>query len=407
MKRLVRVPLLLMSLLILMMLPSAQSIFAQEETPSDTSPSELLSEKIHTAAQLLIGNFPQQSAQSIDISYLSPFGTEKITVIEHGYLPDSGGPAAYWLLELENVSVDYLKPKNVINYLGIRQETAEGMRDFVEMRSVLYAAPNAQWAPPVDEDTLRMAPGAIWQIHLSTSSIDPFSDYTLVNRLIDEDINVGLPEASQEERIFNLMMTDPNFLPDDYQATLESLTTEITELKQEIQAQALTDFDQNKTTTLEKESLNQSITDQLTLLEHGVEESADQVQAVAYWIFKVSHSDQDDESSDSTEADETETNDSTGDYRFISEDLWPFKGIQGMPNMPQYTLPLEITLVVPTETGAYMPLEQPSAQAAAPENWQGYLKLSFPIGSQMYEHYLDYQGERFDLIGDWGESAFN
>lgn len=402
MKRLICIPLLLMSLLVGMTLPSVPSSFAQEaELANNTILNDLLNEKTQVAAQLLIGNFPQQVVQSIDISYLSPFETEKITVVEHGYMPGSAGPAAYWLLELENLSDDYLKPMTVVNYLGIRQETAEGMRDFVEMTPVLYATANAQWAPLVDENTLRMAPGATWQIHLSTASLDPFSDYALVNRLLDEKINVGLPEASQDELIFNLSMADPNFSAEDYQATLDDLSTEIAELKQEIQAQALTDFGQRATTVIEKETLDQSMTDRLTLLEHGIEQAPDQMQPQAYWIFEVSNSELNDAATDDAEKTESD------DYRYISEDLWPFKGVQGMTDMPQYALPLEITLVIPTETGAYMPLAQPSAQAAAPENWQGYLKLSFPIGSQMYEHYLDYQGERLDLIGDWGESAFN
>lgn len=452
MRRLLLSPWLLS--LVLMMLPTLSTSFAQEDNQADyattTSPvstsenteesaqetdneteneaenefleeaitSDPLTQKRFEAAQLLIGNFLQQSAQSVDISYLSPFETEIITVIEHGYLPGSNGPAAYWLLELENTSDDYLKPMNVLNYLGIRQETAEGLRSFVEMRSKLYRAPNAQWASPVDLNTLRMAPGAIWQIHLSTPVTDPFSEYALVNRLIDESIHVGLPESSQEERLFHLMMTDPTFSIEDYDARLEALQLEIKQLKEDLQKQAMADFDETAPQPLELESLDQAITGQLTLIEHGVEDVLDSVQTSAYWIFELSddkamenalHSQENTTSDSDVETDASVENKPSKEsaFRYIAKDLWSFKGIQENAGLSVYDIPLEITVVVPTEGGLYMPIDQPTYQAAATDNWHGYLKLSFPITSPLHDHYLEYQGERFDIIGDWGLSVFN
>lgn len=400
--------------LVLTMLPSASTGFAQEDSVEDNTEENAeeavevdpFAEKNTEAARLLIGNFLQQSVQSIDISYLSPFETETITVVEHGYLPSSNGPAAYWLLELENISLDYLKPMSVLNYLGIRQETAEGLRSFVEMRSELYATPNAQWAPapPDDLETLRMVPGAIWQIHLSTPAVDPFSEYALVNRLIDEEIHVGLPESTEEERLFHLMMADPTFSLDDYEATVADLKTELKELKQASLEQALADFDQDLLDPLEREPLDQAITENLTLIEHGVETKSDSMQTSAYWIFELG--DGDDADTDEGLDDATENEDDTI-YRYIAEDLWPFKGVQELAGMPSYDIPLEISIVVPTEGGLYMPLEQLTYQAAASDDWHGYLKVSLPITSPIHDHYLEYQGERFDIISDWGSSDFN
>lgn len=391
---------------------------AKDESVEEAITADPISQKRLEAAQLLIGNFLQQSVQSIDISYLSPFETEIITVIEHGYLPGSNGPAAYWLIELENTSEDYLKPMNVLNYLAIRQETAEDIRSFVEMRSELYWPPNAQWSSSVDLNTLRMAPGAIWQIHLSAPVTDPFSEYALVNRLIDESIHVGLPESSQEERLFHLMMADPTFSIEDYDIKLEALELEIKQLKEASQKQAMTDFDATAPKPIELESLDQAITDQLTLIEHGVEDVLDPVQTSAYWIFEVGddkamENDQQSEeintSDSAVETDASVENDPSKQsaFRYIAKDLWLFKGIQENAGLSLYDIPLALTVVVPTPGGLYMPIDQPTYQAAASDNWHGYLKLSFPITSPLHDHYLEYQGERFDIIGDWGLSVFN
>lgn len=422
-------PLLLLSLLFFIA-PSTVISFAQEdsqesaaETTSETveeisedvtelaSETDPLTEKTVEAANLLIGNFLQQHVQAIDISFLSPFDTERITVIEHGYLPSDNGPAGYWLLEVENISQDYLKPMNVLTYLSIRQETADGLRSFVEMDVDLYPSPNAQWSAPFDIDTLQMAPGSVWQIRLSTPTLDPLSDYALVNRLINEDIHVGLPESSEEERLLRLIVADPNFSPEDYQQRISNLASELEELKQTSREQALADFDQVTPQPVEMEILDLAITDKLHLIEHGVEETEDSPLTSAYWIFKVEGS-QESLSTDSEESEDvTETN-SLDDsdqavYHYIAEDLWPFKGVQELSGLSAYDVPLDLTLVVPTEGGLYMPLEQPTYQAAAKANWQGYLKLSLPIISPLHDHYLDYQGERFDIIGDWGSSDFN
>lgn len=405
MRRLRFVPWLLSLVFLLLLLPVVQSSFAQEDTVKESQTSESLSEKTLEAAQLLIGNFPQQSALSIDLSYLSPFDTERITVIEHGYLPSEKGPAAYWLIELENISQSYLKPMTVLNYLNIRQETEDGIRSFVEMRSELITMPNAQWAPAVDSQSLMMAPGAVWQIRLLTPTVDPFSQYALVNALMAEDINVGLPTTSDEERIIHLVMADPNFSPEDYDSLVETLKNDSLALKQKALEEHLIAFEETASQPLEKATLDQAITERLTLIEHGVEEITEPVQTRAYWIFEWI-SQPEDVNQDQNDGESSTTNESAN-YQYIAEDLWPFKGIQELAGMSSYDIPLDITLVEPTASGFYMPLTQPHYQAAAQGKQQMFFKLSFPITSPLYEHFLDYNGERFDIIGDWGAGSFN
>ena len=376
----------LVALLVMFFVPLSSG--HSQESSSDTNQLEQLEleliAKRKEATALLYGNFYQAEELNQDISMIVPTGNERITITERGIL--AGGdnsPGAYWLIKVENISEQFQPGYSVLNYLMIQEDTPGAIKPanirITHLDSqLMYERPLAEL-----DLTTRFAPGTIQYFRILVPLENPFSYYQLVHQLKDDTFTSEVYEDNTGSREIMIILEQPdiNLNELDLSQQLEILLAEITELDEEL-IQAKTAYYSEleiDPSTLQAEDLDiplyplsQDSTESVVLVQHGIEQS-DEIVLEAFWVFK--------------------TTNTSSSYQYATKGLWWLTAHQSLPGLSNYSIPYTVQQVEPTSEGYFYLQENNLEQAMVEPGWEGYFKVSMPLGNALYEHYLLYGAE--------------
>lgn len=390
----------LVSLLLLLLVPIVTG-FSQESS-SDRQPESVpfeqleldLAAKRKEAADLLYGNYYQSEVLSQDISFIVPSGNELVTLIERGIL--AGGdsvPGAYWLIQVENISEQFLPAHSVLSHLMIQEATLASIKP-AAMR-ISHIDSQLMYEQPLEalDPTVRFAPGTIQHFRILVPLENPFAHYQLVQQTGQDTLISEIFQASPGGREIMLIVEQPdlNFEELDISEQMETLLKEIAELDAELltaKASYYNDLsiDSSKLQFEELDlALSEASAEAIRLVQHGMSLSEEN-SLEAFWIFK--------------------TVNTSPDFQYATKELWPLTAHQGMTETSDHLVPYSVQQVEATSAGVFYSLENNLEQALVEPGWEGYFKVSIPFTNPIFDHYLLYDaknnptGQRLDVYND-------
>lgn len=297
---------------------------------------------------------------------IAPAGSEPL-------LPElSSYPLIAWVVQVENTSDHYQVADSLFKQVQVLEER-DGIFSYTPTHVAVTDASAYNLIPQPYPNPFLIAPNSSLLLFIIQPIDNPFSHYHLTSLASDQELMIPAYEVGLDDLLQHAVSTTQTMHTEEsYYALIEDLEGHYLELEQTLQETQLVAHDSflEAQGDLQKVSLNQTLADNLTLVEHGQVLTGDQ-QTELYWIF--------------------ETTNTTNDLSEAAKALWPIQAVQELSNSTN-RLGVRITPVLETPAGNYMPSHTPLEHSLVPSGWTGHFKVSIQRVSTSYDYYLDYNG---------------
>lgn len=382
--------LLILSSLMCMLAATSQQVVAQTQDTLTHNPqvSELSNQLKTVMEEVLILKYGiVENGEEIeqDLSHLVVSDGLTFTLIMKGFAPAGSEPLlpelnSYplisWVVHVENTSDHYQVADSLLKQVQVLEER-DGIFSYTPTHVAVTDASAYNLIPPPYPNPFLIAPNSSLLLFIIQPIDNPFSHYHLTSLASDQELMIPAYEVGLDDLLQHAFATTQTLHTEEsYYALIEDLQTHFLELEQTLQETQLVAHDNflEEQGDLQKVNLNQTLADNLTLVQHGQIPTGDQ-QTELYWIF--------------------ETTNTTNDLSYAAQALWPIQAEQKLSNSTD-KLGVRITPVLETPAGNYMPSHTPLEHSLVPSGWTGHFKVSIQRVSTSYDYYLDYNGTLLD-----------
>lgn len=373
--------------------PIAAQTLTEDAVTHQPQVSELNEQLQAVADELLIlqyGTIEDSDELEVDLSHLvagkdltltlmlrtlSPAASEPILANLGNY------PIISWVIHVENTSDDYQVADTIIKQVQIQEE-----RDnIVTYRPLHFEATDVSGyniIPQPHPNPLLIAPNEAILLFVIQPIDNPFSLYYLTSLAGNQELKIPAFEQTQANLIQQaITSTNTIHTEESFQQLITDLQTQYTQLETKLQEAKLVAHDLflEEQDNQHKNSLKQTLSDNLTLVEHGQQLTGNE-QYELYWIF--------------------ETSNLTDDHAYAARALWDLQAVQALDDNYQDLLGATLTPVLKTPAGNYMPTSTPLEHSLVPTDWTGHFKVSIQRVANSYDYYLDYQGTKLNSYKD-------